>query len=97
MVFFRTRGLPIARLMLPSAALESTPPGRPLVAPCFVPYEAPLQRGVLVDRRDRFIASVRTPRVTIFIRDQKSVCASRVVRSVLLIIIWLRHLAALAV
>ena len=30
-----------------------------LAAAVFVPYEAPLQAGVLIDRRDRFIASVR--------------------------------------
>ena len=32
---------------------------RALLTPVFVPYESPLQRGVLLDRRDRFIASVR--------------------------------------
>ena len=30
-------------------------------APIFVPYEAELQRGTLLDRRDRFIANVRLP------------------------------------
>ena len=32
-----------------------------LPAPIFVPYEAELQRGTLLDRRDRFIANVRLP------------------------------------
>jgi sugar fermentation stimulation protein A len=32
-----------------------------LPAPIFVPYEAELQRGTLLDRRDRFIAKVRLP------------------------------------